>query len=357
MPHERTAIPKRGVPTVADATSLTPESFERELKLLAEKARQQTPYAEVKGQAAIVLKAALLLGLAAIYANVSQLILSPVYGGIPSAIWHQQVVMAACFAGWSCNLYLRRSMDIKPILLLGPIAIYIPLVQYFLLQISGMLGPVAGPVITELFTLAPLIMISVASAATVLDGLDLSILRIPKPIGNAAPGIISWAFFRLIMFHSANVINSAIGSTIVVTRIGLQISLSVLYSAVAPSTRLLKWTIPALLHTSILNTHLQTPFATDQLENQFQKSGWTMLDRQDSLTGYISVLESKKDGFRVMRCDHSLLGGQWERINGKAVVNTLVKEPIYAIFAMLEAVRLVQVQVPISDENAHALVM
>lgn len=356
MPPKKTATAQRPVSVTLDAPKLTPESFEKELKALAEKARQYTPLTAIKEQAFVISKATVLLGLAAISTNVSQLVLSPVYGGIPSAIWHQQLTMAACFAGWSCNLFLRRSMDIRPITLLGPIAICIPVVQYYLLQFSGILGPIVGPVVTEMLTLAPLVVISVASAATVLDGLDLSILRIPTSVGNAAPGILSWAFFRTVVYHSARFINSAIGSTIVMTRIGLQIVLSILYSCVAPS-RLLRWTVPALLHTSILNTHLQTPFTTSRLENQFQKSGWTILDRQDSLTGYISILESKKDGFRVMRCDHSLLGGQWERINGKAVIGTLVKEPIYAIFAMLEAVRLVQVRTSIPDRDAHALVM
>jgi hypothetical protein len=82
-------------------------------------------------------------------------------------------------------------------------------------------------------------------------------------------------------------------------------------------------------------------------------NGWSLIARQESLTGYISVIESKERGFRVMRCDHSLLGGEWL----KSTTKTNVREPIYGVFVMLEAVRLVEVPVSVPDNEASALVM
>ena len=82
------------------------------------------------------------------------------------------------------------------------------------------------------------------------------------------------------------------------------------------------------------------------------KSGWTLIDRQESVTGYISIIESAQKGFRVMRCDHSLLGGEWLASRKRRLA-----DPIYGVFAMLEAVRLVEVPAKVPDKEANALVM
>lgn len=342
---------------VPDPSGLTPENFERELKALAAKAKQQTSLKLFIDNVSPLFKAATLLTLAAVYTHVSQLTLSPVYGSIPSSIWHQQLTMAACFAGWSSNLWLRRTLPRDPMTLLGPLAIYIPTVQFFLFKSSGALGAVVGPVVTETLTLFPLLLLSVSCTATALENIDLSTMRIPKSVTEALPGIGSWAFFRTMVNYSGGFINRTIGQSLVQTRIGLQILLSASFSLLAPS-KLLRYTIPAILHAGILNTHFQSPYTTSQLKNGLQKSGWTLIDRHESTTGYISVLESQNDGYRVMRCDHSLLGGEWFRMpNGVMPGKTDIKEPIYAIFALLEAVRLIEVAVPIPDREAKALVM
>lgn len=98
--------------------------------------------------------------------------------------------------------------------------------------------------------------------------------------------------------------------------------------------------------------------ALSWLNGGMEKEGWKILDRRDSLTGYVSVVESLKDGFRVLRCDHSLLGGEWVKFEdtGRFKGNQ-VAEPIYGVFAMLEAVRLVEVPHPVPDNEAKALVM
>jgi hypothetical protein len=131
--------------------------------------------------------------------------------------------------------------------------------------------------------------------------------------------------------------------------------LAAAYAAVAvPSSKwLLLAAAPALLHTAVLNTHLATPWATAALRSTLTAHNFTLLARRESLTGYVSVLESVDAGYRVMRCDHSLLGGNWMRFpNVRGVA-----EPIYAIFVMLEAVRLVQTPQPIVDAEASALVV
>ena len=77
------------------------EKFNRELKDLASKAQNDTWANNTLRRVRQLIGAVLVLALAAIYANVSQLMLSPVYGSIPSHTWHSHVVMGGAFAGLS----------------------------------------------------------------------------------------------------------------------------------------------------------------------------------------------------------------------------------------------------------------
>jgi len=336
----------------ADAPKLTQESFEKELKALASKAKEETWSKWAVEQSWVLVQSGTLLTLAAIYSNVSQLTLSPVFGSIPSSIWHSKGVMAACFLGWSSNLFLRRNLPVKPQLLLPLIAAYIPVMQFFLFKTSGFLGANFGPPIIESFTFFPLLLLSVSCTATILDDLEMNPGRF-QWLSEAAPGILSYAFYKTMENVSGTSITRTIGASFIQTRLGLQILMAGIYSIFAPS-KLVLYAIPALLHTLLYNIHVPLPYTTNSLNTTMNARGWSLIDRQESLTGYISIIESKEKGFRAMRCDHSLLGGEWLP-SGKN--RLLLAEPIYAIFVMLEAVRLVEVPVAIPDSEASALVM
>ncbi|KAH8808574.1 S-adenosyl-L-methionine-dependent methyltransferase [Xylogone sp. PMI_703] len=341
--------PSKSKKPKADDPLLTQENFEKELQALAAKAQEETWSKWAVEQLQVLFQSAALLSLAAVYSNVSQLVLSPVYGSIPASIYHSRGVMTACFVGWSSNLFLQRNLPVKPRKLLPLIAAYMPLVQYFLFQLSGTLGARYGPVITEVFTFYPLLVLSVACTATVMEGLEVNLRW--KWLSDAAPGVGSFAFYKTAEYVSNKVIQSNIGSSVLFTRLGLQILLAGLYPILAPS-KLLLFIIPAIAHTVFLNTHLQLPYPTSSLNATMASYGWSILDRRESITGYISVLDSPVNKFRLLRCDHSLLGGEWA-----AASISIVKEPVYAIFAMLEAVRLIQTPVKVPDAEAQALVI
>ena len=261
--------------------------------------------------------------------------------------------MSACFLGWSSNLFIKRYLPVKnPMQLLPLVAAYIPVLQFLLFKVSGSLGANYGPLITEALTFFPLLMLSVSCTATALDGLELNTTGRMAWFSDAMPGIGSYAFYKSMEFVSNNQIHRMIGQTFLQTRLGLQILLTGLYSLLAPS-RLLLFAIPAMLHTALFNVHVPYSYTTTSLNTTMAKDGWALIDRQESLTGYISVIESGERGFRVMRCDHSLLGGEW--LPSKK--NQRLAEPIYGVFVMLEAVRLVEVPNPILDKEASALVM
>lgn len=332
-----------------NAPLLTQENFEKELKELAAKAREETWMKWAGEQAWILFQSATLLTLAAVYSNISQLTLSPVYGSIPASIWHSKGVMTACFLGWSSNILIRRHIVTKPAKILPLIAAYIPMVQYTFFQYSELFGAYYGPLILESLTFLPLLVLSVSCTATELDGLEMNPGRL-QWLSDAAPGILSFSYYKTMEHFSGSYVTSTIGNSIVQTRLGYQLLLTALYACFAPS-KLLIYAVPTLMHWSFANHHVPTTLATNSLNASLNARGWSLIDRHESLTGYISIIESANT-FRVMRCDHSLLGGEW-----LAPTKALLPEPIYGVFVMLEAVRLVEVPIKVPDNEAKALVM
>lgn len=295
------------------------------------------------------IKTIVLLSLLGIYSNVSQLALSPVYGSIPAAKWHSYILIAGSFLGWAGNLVLRQSLPLRTVTLLPLFALHVPTIQFFLFDFSDKLGCEWGPIVTEVLTLLPIAVLSASSVADAVEGLELSAL--PGFVADAAPGMVSWVLLKTVEHVSQYHIAAHIGKGFFYTRMGMELFLGASYTLVAPS-KLALLALPALLHTATLNTHVLTPQATVALNTTMLAENWMLLDRKESLTGYVSVIESVERGFRVMRCDHSLLGGEWVLIQGKKVA-----EPIYGVFVMLEAVRLVETKEPVADKDASALLM
>ncbi|KAI2628648.1 S-adenosyl-L-methionine-dependent methyltransferase [Hypoxylon sp. NC1633] len=345
----RKQLPKKG-PSQAAGSKKPPETkedFEEELKLLAGQAKEETWTNWAKQQGIVYSRATALIALMAVYANASLLTLSPVYGQIAATRLHQQVIWVALFAGWGANVALRGILPVKTIALLPLIAAYIPMAQFFLFQLSETFGAKFGPAITEGLTLFPLVVFSTASLADVFEDANLS--GLPKSIAGSVPGLGSYMLYSLVETYSMRQLLSQIGRSVLQTRVGLELVLGSAYGALARS-KLLAWAVPALMHAAFYNTHLMTPMATRSLNTALHTAAWSLVDRMESTTGYISVLDSHKDGFRVMRCDHSLLGGEWTKLPRK-----IVAEPIYSVFTQLEAVRLVQVPNKAPDNEAKAL--
>lgn len=355
--------PRKQTPKAAATTTKQPpapgskEAAEDELRRLTQQARGATPGAHLLEQIGIYARAVALLTLLAVSSNVSLLALSPVYGSIPAAAWHGAVVSAALFGGWSANLVLRRALQPRGLgtaALLALAAAWAPAAQHHLSGLSGTLGATYGPAVTEALTLGPLLALGTACAADALEGADLSALRTAAPgfISEAAPGIGAYFVFRLVELESGKHIATTAGRSLAQTRIGFQTILSVLYTVLAGPSKLLFWVVPALLHTAFVNPHLPTPWATATLNATLGAENWSLIDRRESLTGYMSVLDNHNEGYRVMRCDHSLLGGEWTKFK-----KIIVGEPIYSVFAQLEAVRLVEAPGRVPDNEAKALNM
>ncbi|KAI1490755.1 S-adenosyl-L-methionine-dependent methyltransferase [Biscogniauxia mediterranea] len=343
----RKQTPKKKPSQPGQKPAETKEEFEDELKLLATQARDETWGRWVREQGAVYGKVAALIALMAVYSNVSMLTLSPVYGQIAAARLHERVVWTAMFVGWGGNVALRRALPVRTIMLLPLVAIHIPMLQSYLFSWSGTFGVEKGPAITEALTLFPLIMLSTACIADTFEAADLN--RLPKSIASSTPGISSYLLFKYMETASNKQLFLQIGKSILQTRVAMELLLAATYAVMARSM-LLFAAIPALLHGVFYNPHLMTPMATGLLNSTLNNNGWSLIDRWESNTGYISVIDSYRDGFRVMRCDHSLLGGEWVKLEKK-----IVGEPIYSVFTQLEAVRLVDIPGKVPDDEAKAL--
>lgn len=336
------------------APPLTKEHFEAELRALAQ---SSPPSPAIR--AAPLLQAAFHLTTAALAARISQLVLSPIFGSYPAATHHESLLHLALFLGWSCNRHLLRlwracHASLSSRRLVPIVAAWIPVLSFWLQGISIMFGPRGGPLFIEVLTTLPLLVLLVACTADAWDSVD-GPWHAPNgsnsSVWSALPGIASYAFFQTARRGVAAGLAMLIGKSIVFTRVGIQLLLAIVHAVQAPS-KLLLWALPAILHVSMFNTHLPLPHLTTRLGQALQADGWTMLERRESLTGYMSVLE-KENMFRVMRCDHSLLGGEWLRKPGYD--GPALKDPIYGVFVMLEAVRLVER--PSTSSVETALVM
>lgn len=329
--------------------------------------------------------------LAALSAEVSKLCLSPVYGSIAASkanIWEASWFtifnfklrtyislpnMLVLLTASLSRFYLGRSQLATMADLLSIYGICIPALQSYLYKLSS-IGPIWGPIVTGCCTSALLFYLSVLSVLGIAEELYVDCMG-SKEAGALQQGItptihylqlaftiICYAMIEIIQAVFRPVIpwlvRSWSGTSALFSRFELQAILSLSYAILERSyKRLALFGILPLLHLVSVNPHLPLKYNTAALNATLQARGFSLVDRHESLTGYISVLDNVKDGFRVMRCDHSLLGGEW--INKPEGHPAVLNEPIYAIFLMLEAVRLVETLSAgdMTDNDKNALIV
>ena len=325
------------------------------------------------------------LFLAAMSAEVSKLSLTPVYGSIPStaslkrfrgALKHDQRCIAMVISVSLAKMFFskRRLGLSKHFAIWG---IFVPSIQSGLYSLSGKFGPTWGPCITYLLTSVPLSWASLLHLVILIAELfplsifaegaaTQSLIHIgANGLGNILLTGTLYHFLAQIEKYLENtlpmIMMLAFDTYSVFSRFGLQTVIALLYTQLGASLerfKLISVAILPLLHLVLVCPHLPLPYNTDVLNSTLRAERYSLVARQESLTGYISVLDNVNAGYRVMRCDHSLLGGEYLNKPRGSRYN----EPVYTIFLTLEAVRLLlskapgSQQVPISKPR-HALVM
>ncbi|KAI5791835.1 S-adenosyl-L-methionine-dependent methyltransferase [Geopyxis carbonaria] len=277
-----------------------------------------------------LMRAGLILIIAATASYVSQLTMGPVYGDIPSSLYHNKISMGIFLATWVLKRPLRQVLPPQFSKYLPIIALHTPLLVRYLARFSAQLGPVYGPIVTEGVTFYPVLVLSVLAVA--------SITEFDHAIFDTVPASISWAVFQVTRDVIPGLAQNHIGTSWILTRCGLWNMVGALYALVSPSL-LLFTVIPAMYTSGYTNTMcVLTPALNDTLA----RYNHSIIARQESITGYVSILDNFEQGYRVMRCGHSLLGGEWQHApKGLDTAGRIYKEPIYAIFVTMEAVRLI----------------
>ena len=297
-----------------------------------------------------------LLALAVVSASASQLALSPTYGSIPAKIYHRWLATTASILAVVAQVYYRSYLITRWQLwipYIPVIALLSPIIQSFLFRQSALMGPSLGPLVTEICTFVPLQFSSILAAMVGLS-------TVQSTYGERTTTVIALVVAFLGFFIQSfmwDLIVGNIGTSFVLSRFGLQYVIAAFYAILLPSKQV-AIVIVLLLYPLSQNTHLPLGHTTAVLNQTLHGQGFSLVARQESLTGYISVLENTKEGYRAMRCDHSLLGGEWIDKHGASI--SRLGEPIYSCFVMLEAVRLVRThfrEYLKPDDEAQALVM
>lgn len=279
-----------------------------------------------------VVGAVLLLSAVAVGSYASQLTLGPVYGDIPTSLHHSKICAAIFAVVWGSKAVFRRIIQ-RPLWLLPILAFYVPAIQRYLFQYSEKWGAEFGPIYTEALSFYPTLFLAVLGASYLVE--------MPSIALDIIPGVLSYGLFKTVRDQLPGFLAHKIGSSWIFTRCGLSNLAAGLYGLLSPAALFLA--IPGMIHSGLYNPGCTETAGIRYLNATLAPQNYTVLARAESLTGYVSVMENSFEKYRVMRCDHSLLGGEWlAPPPGFEHLNSGQKETIYPVFVMLEAVRLIR---------------
>ena len=347
--------------------------------------KNKAPIRPLRLYAQLLLKTLATLILAAISAEVSKLSLTPVYGSIPSVAsldWlrggfeHDHRFVASIITISLAKMFLNKhTLGISKFYAIW--GFLMPSIQSGLYNFSGKFGPEWGPRITFFSASVPLSCLSLLHIMVLItEVFPLAIFAegaATRSMKDFCKTLLGTLLLTSILYYSLARLESYmetrlptfimlnLGTPAVFSRFGIQTVTAIVYTQIgAPFERskLIFTAILPLLHLITMCPHVPLPYNTNVLNGTLRAEGYSLVARQESLTGYISVLDNVNEGYRVMRCDHSLLGGEYLRKPRGSQCN----EPVYTIFLTLEAVRLLQTkalesQVLATDQDKNALVM
>ena len=294
--------------------------------------------------------------LAAVTSRVSQLSLAPVYGSIPSSMNHQAAIAATALIGWTTQWYWRpQGTAYSQFLPLW--AVVAPVLTCISFQFSDSLGLTWGPIVSSLLSCHSIILPMVYTAAAAYDGTNPA-EQASNPVSHLFGGVPSLSMFMALDWFLPDTISKFIATWSFLNPFNAQLIIG-LYMLFALTDRrtIITATVSIATLLAIVSPYGNGPFSTIALDASLNAQNWTLLDRQWSNTGYISVLENSEANYRVMRCDHSLLGGEWQLTKERRAQGWKKSESIYAAFHMLEAVRLMETEPQIKDSEAQALII
>ncbi|KAI4088116.1 MAG: hypothetical protein LQ344_006296 [Seirophora lacunosa] len=232
--------------------------------------------------------------------------LDPVYGHVPASRYDGIATLIALLT--ACSTYASwPGSSRRWAKWLAAIGLAASTIEVYLFRYSGRLGPSFGPLLTSLLTSFPLVLVSAVTAAKRVAGtMEKFLPKGSAQFNGVSVKTISDAFITAICLIAyfepkigSSLLNEWLRSQLVRSRLGLYYLLIVFYALLFPSGYLSFMIIP-VLQPNLLSAYI--PFAyTDQILNStLHNHDISLIARQESSTGYISVLDNIKDGFRVM---------------------------------------------------------
>ena len=311
-----------------------------------------------------LLPAVILMFILSLVSYVSQIILHPVYGSVGTHLHHSNVVLTISTATSLLTFFgfdgrRLRSQTWKAMAL---ILISAPLILPALFQFSGRWGPIWGPILTQAVMTWPCVFFTSHDISRrMLDmmrrmGTRSFSLRAFLALSTAVPLTvilnISEQFLGRFFQPFIGVLWSRFSIFVYLGTFALLVdNLPINRSKFTNLVLVVAAVIPIAL-VVLSRPHVITGVNSGLLARL--PSEYTYLERRESITGMITVVENSQHGYRVLKCDHSILGGLWTGIKRKELSDRGVvgqelerrsideAESVYSAFIVQEAVRLVQ---------------
>ena len=309
------------------------------------------------------LPAVILVFILSLVSYVSQIILHPVYGSVGTHLHHYNVILTISTATSLLTFFgfdgrRLQSQTWKAIAL---ILISAPLILPTLFRFSGRCGPVWGPILTQAVMTWPCVFFTSHDISRrALDAIGRPkfrsfSLQALLALSTGVPLIITLNISEQFLGRYFQPFIGVLWSRF---SIFVYLGIFALFVDNLPINRS-KFTNLVLVIAAVIpialfvfsRPHVITGVNSGLLARL--PSEYTYLDRWESITGMITVVENSQHGYRVLKCDHSILGGLWTGIKRKELSDRGVVGPelekrsvdeaesVYSAFIVQEAVRLV----------------
>ena len=309
----------------------------------------------------VLLPTVILLLVVNVASFVSQIILRPVFGSVGSSLHHYNGIFCVAFVTCLLTLIGRLSSVHRltdSLTAVSLVLVLFPIHMRFVFINTARLGPILGPIITQMTLTWPCIFVLSHNISNhVSKWLTSSIRRMwtgPAFIALTIATVLTTIFRVSEQRFFVPYLEPYVG--IYWSRFTLLVYLGlVLQSVKILRTRKslsLVLCIVLIGFVVLMQRDVQQGIGFAQLPLPPE---YTYLDRKESVTGILSVIENSEKGYRVLKCDHSLLGGLWNGLKRKELLAQGITveleersideaETVYSAFVLQEAVRLVRRQ-------------
>jgi hypothetical protein len=281
------------------------------------------------------------LAVLSVVSYVSQVILHPIYGSLGTGLHHWDGVFIVSAATSLLTMLGSDKLPPREWDFAGMVTMVAPITMPVLFRFSRQWGPTWGPVLTQGLLTWPCVLLFSHYAAR----------RVKHVIGNELRRSASLAVFLAVSITIAFTMAIKTSERIIIRFVAQYVGVlwsrfSILVYTGAVCSR--RWIFLPVMILVLQLPHVQTGVTSGLLSKL--PAEYTYLARRESITGMITVVENADVGYRVLKCDHSLLGGLWTGIKRKELAgsNDLEwrtvneAESVYTAFLVQEAIRLVE---------------